>query len=405
MLSLTQILKTEYDFEYKTGMIERQYILPKIYHGGKDFDLSKRWYVYYSYRHPDTGLMVRQPAIYMNVNRDFSTAEERLSRLKLIQKNLKDLLKKGFSPYPSKDQQESCTIKSALDWAFNLKQATLSDSARTDYSSRVKKLQAFLARKGYDVIDVKDFPKKYIFEYFNELIVSGSAKSFNNHKSALSSIFTVLKDNEMIPENYISSVKNTKAQPKKNKTFSDELLNTLLENIQQNDPQLLLFINFISYNVLRPVEVVRLKWNDLKLNQNPSYLEVKAKNKPLKVKIIPSFFADQLRSVESKEPTEFIFVTNEKGIETKETNKRNFFSKKFKVFKDELNLGDEYTMYSFRHTFITKLYREIRKEKTELETYDHLMKITGHTTLDALKAYLRDIDAELADDYSKYLNS
>lgn len=31
------------------------------------------------------------------------------------------------------------------------------------------------------------------------------------------------------------------------------------------------------------------------------------------------------------------------------------------------------------------------------------MKITGHSTLEALKKYLRDIDAELAEDYSGYL--
>ncbi|WP_288447210.1 hypothetical protein [uncultured Chryseobacterium sp.] len=45
----------------------------------------------------------------------------------------------------------------------------------------------------------------------------------------------------------------------------------------------------------------------------------------------------------------------------------------------------------------------MRKERTELETYDLLMKVTGHSTLKALKSYLRDIDAELAEDYSKFL--
>jgi integrase len=99
----------------------------------------------------------------------------------------------------------------------------------------------------------------------------------------------------------------------------------------------------------------------------------------------------------------FVFITNKKGIETTETNKRNYFSDKFGKIKKELKLGKEYTIYSFRHTYITKLYREFRKTKTELETYDLLMKVTGHSTLTALKSYLRDIDAELAADYSDYL--
>ncbi|GIJ94491.1 hypothetical protein CAPN002_17090 [Capnocytophaga stomatis] len=57
-------------------------------------------------------------------------------------------------------------------------------------------------------------------------------------------------------------------------------------------------------------------------------------------------------------------------------------------------------MYSFRHTFITKLYRELRTQYGQMETYDKLMLITGHSTLLALQQYLRDIDAELPEDYS-----
>lgn len=140
-----------------------------------------------------------------------------------------------------------------------------------------------------------------------------------------------------------------------------------------------------------------------KLMNNPPYLQVKAKNKPLKTKLIPSMMLKDLENLKFGDPGELIFKKNEKGILTKEVNRRNNFSAKFKEIKEKLNLGEEYTIYSFRHTFITKLFRELRKERTELETYDLLMKVTGHTTLKALKAYLRDIDAELAEDYSKFL--
>lgn len=90
-------------------------------------EIFKHWYIYSSYRHPETGEMKLQPTIYMNVNQDFSTAAERLSRLKLIQKNLADLLKKRFSPYFGQDHVNNYTVKSALDWAFELKKPTLSD--------------------------------------------------------------------------------------------------------------------------------------------------------------------------------------------------------------------------------------------------------------------------------------
>ena len=81
-------------------------------------------------------------------------------------------------------------------------------------------------------------------------------------------------------------------------------------------------------------------------------------------------------------------------------NKRDYWSKRFKKVKEVFGMGNEYGIYSFRHTFITKLYRELRKTLTPHETKSQLMLITGHTTFTALDKYLRDIDAELPADYS-----
>tara|TARA_R110002049_G_scaffold2761_2_gene22547 strand:+ start:2092 stop:2304 length:213 start_codon:yes stop_codon:yes gene_type:complete len=66
-------------------------------------------------------------------------------------------------------------------------------------------------------------------------------------------------------------------------------------------------------------------------------------------------------------------------------------------------LGSEYTVYSFRHTFITLLFRKFREEFSYSETCDKLVLITGHPTLKALKTYLKDFDAELPEDYSVLL--
>ena len=71
--------------------------------------------------------------------------------------------------------------------------------------------------------------------------------------------------------------------------------------------------------------------------------------------------------------------------------------------KEHFKLGKDYGLYSFRHTFITKLYREIRKKQTPFEAKSVLMLITGHSSMTALEQYLRDIDAELPQDYSHLL--
>ena len=401
MNKILEILTTEYKSEYYFTMSEKQYLKPKIYHGGKSFDLSKRWYVYYSYMNPKTGVMTRQAPIYMNINRDFKTKNERLKALEKIRKNLEELLKKGYSPYTI-EEDSNFTIKSCLTWALELKKKTLSDSSYKDYEHRTNKFIAYLEKAGNDFIPANEFPKRIALEYLNEILSKNSAKSFNNTRLVLSSLFTLMKENDYVEKNIIEDIKPQKTNPLRHKTYSDNQLEKLFELINK-DRQMLLFIQFVSYNFLRPIEVVRLKFEDLKTDQSPAYLEFRAKNKPLKIKLIPEIMLNELKNLDSSNETGFIFQTNEKGIDTKEINRRDFFTKKFAKIKDQLNLGEEYTIYSFRHTFITKLFREIRKKKNLLETYDILMKITGHATLDALKKYLRDIDAELAEDYSEFL--
>ena len=56
---------------------------PKIYIANGD--LSKRWYVYYSYRNPKTGKMERQNPIYKDINR-YKTKYERMENLSYSEK-------------------------------------------------------------------------------------------------------------------------------------------------------------------------------------------------------------------------------------------------------------------------------------------------------------------------------
>ena len=73
----------------------------------------------------------------------------------------------------------------------------------------------------------------------------------------------------------------------------------------------------------------------------------------------------------------------------------NFFIYKAKNIEEGI--------YSFRHTFTTKVYRKLRETFTPEETESKLMLITGHSTRSALRKYLREIDAERPDDYSDLL--
>ena len=81
----------EHDLEHKT-----KFSSPKIFDAGGD--LSKRWYVYFSYRSPKTGKLKRIKNIYGKANRH-KTKEARYTILNLYKKRLLKLLNDGYNPF------------------------------------------------------------------------------------------------------------------------------------------------------------------------------------------------------------------------------------------------------------------------------------------------------------------
>lgn len=83
-------------------------------------------------------------------------------------------------------------------------------------------------------------------------------------------------------------------------------------------------------------------------------------------------------------------------------DKRGYLTKKFAEFRELNNIDKSLTPYSFRHTYITKMYIKLRETMSKEETIKKLSLITGHESK-AIFNYIHVNDIELPDDYSKLL--
>ncbi|OAD42257.1 hypothetical protein LPB303_15165 [Polaribacter atrinae] len=97
-------------------------------------------------------------------------------------------------------------------------------------------------------------------------------------------MFQTLEDNEIIENNFVKKINVLKSVPERNKTYTTTEQKDIFKYLEKQDAVLYLFVQFISYNFLRPVEVCRLKIGDIDLIDKKIY--VRAKNKPVKIKII-----------------------------------------------------------------------------------------------------------------------
>ena len=395
---LTKEYANAYDLAHK-----KQFSLPKIYDANGD--LSKRWYVYYSFRNPSTDKLERQTPVYSGVNL-FKTLKERRGAIKILARAIETILENGFNPYDdsiSIDEIKKYNIPEAVTFALELKKSTLKENSYRDFRIRIKSFEKWLLANGYENRYITTINKKAVVTFLNSILSNTSAKNRNNTRSNLSMFFQSLEDNDIISDNFVKKINVLKSTPERNKTYSSTQEVDIFNYLKSNDDLLLLFIQFISYNHLRPVEVVRLRIKDVNIKDKLIY--VRAKNKAVKIKIIPEILLSSIPDLDKYDPESFLFTPNGIGNNwtTGETDKRDYFSKRFKKVKDSLGLGKDYGLYSFRHTFITKLYRELVKNSTPNEAKSKLMLITGHTTMTALEKYLRDIDAVLPDDYSEHI--
>ena len=387
--------------------LKKKYSTPNIYDANGD--LSKRWYVYYSFRNPETDKLERQTHIYAGVNK-FKTLRERKNAIKILAQAVENILESGYNPYEDEEivstsEEKKYTIEDAVTFSLELKKNTLKDNSFRDYRVRIKSFEKWLYANGFENRTINSVDKKTIVTFLNSVLSTTSAKNRNNTRAILSMFFQSLEDNDIIPDNFVKKINVLKSNPERNKTYSSTQEVDIFNYLKSNDELMLLFIQFISYNHLRPVEVVRLQIKDVNVKDRRLY--VRAKNKAVKVKIIPEILLSTLPNLDKFNPESYLFTPNGIGQDwtTNETDKRDYFSKRFKKVKDSLGLGKDYGLYSFRHTFITKLYHEFVKNSTPFEAKSKLMLITGHETMVALEKYLRDIDAVLPDDYSQHINN
>lgn len=160
-----------YDNVY--DLAEKQlFSIPKIYTAKGD--LKKRWYVYFSFRNPETGKLKRLTPFYGNAN-TYKTKEERLQVLSVYRKTLLKLLKQGYNPYndntelfnrirgknedfekshtkevnqhkvvnkknesETEEQTKQLKISEAFELGLKLKKKQVGDRTLKDYSNKVK---------------------------------------------------------------------------------------------------------------------------------------------------------------------------------------------------------------------------------------------------------------------------
>jgi integrase len=375
----------------------KKYVEPKVYHGGKTFDLSKRWYVYYSFIDPFSKKMTRQPPVYFKINQRFKTKKLRLYHFNLVRDMLSDMLKNDHNPYERETVEFEFQAGSCIDYALAVKKKEVKETTYVDYKSRITRFKKFLKNKGMLDYSMKSVTKMHVSEFLNTF---DSAKNRNNTRTALDSIFIILSDSNYIDYNFISELRVRKTVTKKTKIYTSKQITDIVEILGQENETLLMYIYFVSYMFWRPIEIVRMKDTDFDFEANTITVETKTNDR--KTKIIPELILDRVKKFVSDKKGYIFKSDNPKWNLMKDQNKRQHYTTLWSKFRTKHNITSDFKLYSFKHTFITKLYLEFRKNLPKKSSIEKLSIITGHSS-NAINNYITVNDLELPEDYSEML--
>ena len=394
----------------------KNYTVPKLFipkdaNGKPTVAKGKYWYIYYYYRNPITKKFDRSYPIIekKGINRLKTVQERKKFGLELVN-TYHELLKDGFSPYDETNINDFATkrmtVGEALDYALANKKNELKESTYYDYEDRKDRFVDWLKSQRLHLTFIDEIKKSHITVYLNHLAKTTSNRNVNNHKTAISALFTKLVDDndEILKTNVVLNVKNRVTKPKVHKAFTLKELEKLKEHLLQHDPYLYDFMRFVAYSFMRNREVTRLKVKDIDTDNWSIHIESKTdalEYVPIVATLRPIVEAMQLDNYNAND---FVFTPNKTPgiwITKRESYKVDYFSDRFRKVKDKLKLDFDKTIYGLRHTAALDLYNYFHGQGlNEREIILKMLPITRHANESGLRKYLRKVNAYKVEDYS-----
>lgn len=391
--------------------------LQKTFIDGKPaITAGKEWYVYYYFRNPTTGKMQKFKPAKLNINKH-KTVKERTEAGEAWVKAWDHLLDNGFNPFTKVGIVEKVepnflvknfTIVAALEYAYENKIGEWEPATISDYKTRKNLFIQWLTSNNLQLLDVNDFQDIHFISFMNWLVSPEGRNvgktSQDNYKRCLSSLFGKLVKDKIISKNPVD-FETSKNKPEKNKPFTGYEVLAIRDYLLENDLQLYYFILFVIYAFLRPVEIIRLVCGSF--NMKEKYLNVKTKTDPNKVKKIIAPINNYLKLIDvTTLPKKAHLFTNTGDFiiwDASEKSKVDHFGNRFKKVKLALGFGEDYGIYSFRHTAAIDVYNSLLKNgKSHRDAVQSLMNYIGHKNEKTTEIYLREVQEMLPKDYGEF---
>lgn len=326
-------------------------------------DLSKKWFIYYR----KDGKRCQRT--YGSINQH-STFEDRMKAAKAL----------------IKEKQANPTIivedKSLSDKMFGFlrnKKAIYRKSTYGTYKSKIKLFLEWLDERPLTEDEIKEF-----FIYISE---RNHRTTYNLYRRTLKKVLEGIGHHDLF-----DSIHKVKTSQTPARYFQSYQIRRLKKHLSEYHPKLWMFCQYIYYCFLRPGEIRQLKVGDIDLDR--WRIRVKgevAKNWNYENVCIPKNFRKTVfLSLDGRAPSEYLFPSERN--DHKPIGAKTMTSRHKKILR-ELGFGEEYKLYSWKHTGavacveqgINIKHLQIHLRHHDLETVDKYLRQLGVNNIKELE--------------------
>lgn len=328
-------------------MSEEKKFCPDPYRLYSPGDLSKKWFVYYYVE----GKRIR---VYGDINKK----KTKKARFRAAQQLISELDERRVG--------DGQTIKERIYiWLEDQKSLW----KKTTYDAYKGKIDILYRKIG------EFTTKEKIERFIADIRKKRHPTTYNTYVIAFKKVFKEIGQEDLAKD--LSTIKSIQTPAR---YFLPGHVKLIKDYLQEKDPELWLFIQFIFYCFIRPGELRRLKYSDLLLEEKKILIRSEiSKNRKMQYVAIPEAFMTTMHKLGNQRPGAYIFP----GRSGKPVSRNNMWTRHNNMLR-ELGFSHEFKLYSWKHT------GAVMAVKAGIGVKELQMQLRHHS-LDQVNEYLRQM--------------
>jgi len=253
----------------------------------------------------------------------------------------------------------------------------MSKETQKAYATDWRDFFTFLKERGISASAPNDVSESHVIFYRDYLREKYSPTTITRKLSALSSLFSRLKDEQLVKKNPVQGLRRPKAIAKRRRTgFTDQEVNRILESLNTQTLKGLsdkALLSFLFYTGARVSEMLSVRVKDIVIQEGMPVVHLHGKGEKLRTLPVVKAFGliEELIKRREKKPEDYLFT----AVRTSQNDRmsRVGVHKLLKKHLKKLGLDPSRSAHSARRTVISNLLEA--GERLEL-----VQKVAGHSS-------------------------